>query len=115
MPMGEPRQHTPLVFVADGAILLLCVVGWYFVAQKAGVGFRAHHSDSRVYCIEVPDAAYERCINVGEITRSVGGVPIGKAEGLEFLLDARRPGKRVEFVIEGPRGVRGTYIRWKDV
>jgi signal transduction histidine kinase len=98
--MPTPTRNRTVVLIVDAVIALVCVVGLYHVSQKAGIPIVLDEEEGSILCIDVPDPMYQHYIKPGEYIRAVGGIEVQHMEDVEFLLDARRIGESVDFLID---------------
>ena len=108
--MKEPHRHSPAFFLTDAIVIVICILGLYHVSQKAGIPVRLDESNGRIICAEVLDRSYEQYFHAGEAVIAADGIRVSEFEDLEFILDARRIGDRVNFEIEDANGTREAAV-----
>lgn len=102
----EFLRHKSVVFVIDGVIFLICVLGIYHVAQKGGVPVVFDEWDGKVRCARLIAPSYEQYIQPGEFVKSIDGIRVQNVEDIEFILDARQVGEFLDFEIDGTEGTQ---------
>lgn len=87
-----------VIFFADATILLLCLIGFYHVWQKAGLPI-IFSSNSLVIEKAVSDR-FDTNIFSGENVLSINGYRIETQEDVEFILDGLNINDEITLLIE---------------
>lgn len=86
-----------VMFFADTTILLLCLIGFYHVLQKAGLPIQ--FSPNSLVIEEVITGCFDTSVFPGEKVFSINGYEIETQEDIEFILDGLSFNERVTLQI----------------